>query len=115
MNWSLGRRITALSATAAILLGLIAVVGTLAAAQNRTDFDRVLLRVDPARSNAERMLASLYRQQSAVRTYALTGVESDLQTYRDAFADERNTIASTRDLLKDEPPLLVELDKVTTA
>jgi signal transduction histidine kinase len=61
------------------------------------------------------MLAALYRQQSAIRTYALTGLASDLQPYNDALADERTTVASTRSLLADEPMLLAQLDKVVTA
>src|SRR5690349_10263675 len=114
-SWSLSRRIYALSALIAALLAAIAITATVTAAGNRTDVRRVTDHIDPARADSERMLAALYRQQSAIRTYALTGLDSDLQLYTAALADERNTVATTRTLLADEPALLRFVDKVTTA
>jgi CHASE3 domain sensor protein len=114
-TWSLSRRMSTLSALVALIQAAIAITAMLAAAGNRGDVHRVTDRIDPARANSERMLAALYRQQSAIRTYALTGVDTDLQPYQDALADERNTVAATRLLLADEPALLGFVDKVTTA
>src|SRR6185437_11839122 len=73
-TWSLSRRIWTLSALVAFILAAIAITAVLAAAGNRSDVHRVTDRIDPARANSERMLAALYRQQSAIRTFALTGV-----------------------------------------
>jgi signal transduction histidine kinase len=114
-TWSLSRRIYTLSALAAVILAAIALAATLAAAGNRADVHRVTDVIDPARSNSERMLASLYRQQSAIRTYAVTGVATDLQPYQDALTDERTTAAATRLLLAGEPALLASVDRVTAA
>ncbi len=114
-TWSLSRRIYTLSALVAVVLAAIAITATVAAAANRSDVHRVTDRIDPARANSERMLASLYRQQSAIRTYALTGAAGDLQPYRDALTDERTTVAATRRLLAGEPGLLTFVDRVTAA
>jgi signal transduction histidine kinase len=114
-TWSLSRRISALSALVAFVLAAIAITAIVAAAGNRTDVHRVTDRIDPARANSERMLAALYRQQSAIRTYALTGLNTDLQPYQDALTDERTTVAATRRLLAGETALLGYVDKVTAA
>ena len=112
MTWTLRQRIAVLCAIIAALLASIAVAATLTAAGNRADVNRVLGHVDPARSNSERMLAALYRQQSAVRTYALTGVDNDLTPYTVALADEQQTVAATRTLLADDPELLAQVSRV---
>jgi signal transduction histidine kinase len=112
-TWSLSRRIWTLSALVAFILAAIAITAVLAAAGNRSDVHRVTDRIDPARANSERMLAALYRQQSAIRTFALTGVDTDVRPYQDALTDERTTVAATRRLLVDEPDLLPYVDKVT--
>src|SRR5438045_5748563 len=101
-TWSLSRRIYTLSALVVVLLAAIAIAATVAAAGNRTDVRRVTDHIDPARANSERMLAALYRQQSALRTYALTAVDSDLQPYDEARNDERTTVVATRTLLANE-------------
>jgi signal transduction histidine kinase len=114
-TWTLGRRITTLCAFVAALLGLIAVSAAITAAANRTDVNRVIAHVGPARSNSERLLAALYREQSAVRTFALTGRPEDLTPYNDALADERQVVAATRDLLRDEARLDSLLTRVSVA
>ena len=114
-TWSLSRRIYILSALVAVVLAVIAITATLAAAGNRADVHRVTDQIDPARANSERMLASLYRQQSGLRSYALTGAADDLQTYQDGLTDEQTTIAATRRLLAGEPDLLPYVDRVTAA
>jgi signal transduction histidine kinase len=114
-DWSLGRRIAVLSAAGALLLAAIAVAAAVVTIGNRSATNRVIGHVDPARSGSERLLSALYRQQSAVRTYALTGLPSDLQTYHDALTDERSTAASTRSLLAGETSMLAALDKAVAA
>src|SRR5436190_23878117 len=114
-TWSLSRRIYTLSALVVVLLAAIAIAATVAAAGNRSDVRRVTDHIDPARANAERLLAALYRQQSALRTYALSAVDTDLQPFDEAQADERATVAATRALLANEPELLAFVDKVTAA
>jgi signal transduction histidine kinase len=115
MTWSLQRRIYTLATVGVLLLVIIGAIATVAAAQNRADVDRALVHIDPARANAERMLAALYRQQSAARTFALTGVESDLSPYNEALNDERSTVAATRRSLAGETAILPYLDKAVAA
>src|SRR4051812_12792203 len=111
-SWSLWRRIIALCAVVAGLLGLIAVSGTITATANRTDTTKVMDRLTPALVNAERLYSQLLRQQSSTRTYLLTGKDSDLDTYRDGQVQERQILAETERLLIDEPRLVTTVHDV---
>lgn len=115
MTWSLTRRITVLCAVVGTVIALIAIGGSVAAAGNRRDVDRVLSRVGPASINSEELLSDLYRQQSAVRTYALTADPSELTTYTNARSDELRAEQNSRTLLAGEPALLAALDNVARA
>ncbi|WP_433613884.1 sensor histidine kinase [Dactylosporangium sp. CA-139114] len=114
-NWSLWRRITALCAVVAGLLVVIAVSATATATANRSETGQVLDRLTPALVNAERLYSQLLRQQSSVRTFLLTGKDSDLDNYRDAQGQEAAILADTRHLLADEPKLLSTVDGIAAA
>jgi signal transduction histidine kinase len=115
MKWTLGRRITALCALVVAIIGIIALTATIIAAATRADVERVLSEIGPARSNSERLLSDLYRQQSAARTFALSGREDDLTQYRQAIEDEQQTVADTRRLLRNDRSLAARLAAVTDA
>ncbi|MET7399909.1 ATP-binding protein [Dactylosporangium sp. NPDC005572] len=114
-SWSLWRRIIALCAIVAGLLGLIAVTATITATANRTDTNKVMDRLTPALVNTERLYSQLLRQQTSTRTFVLTGRDSDLDTYRDAQEQERAILADTERLLSDEPALLAGVRQVAEA
>jgi signal transduction histidine kinase len=103
--WSLGRRITALSAAVAVTLGLIAITAALTAADNRATTQHLLNDITPALVHAEQLQSALLRQQSSVRTFALTGRDDDLEVYRDAVRLEREVVDRLEALLADEPSL----------
>ncbi|MEU7870600.1 ATP-binding protein [Dactylosporangium sp. NPDC049140] len=113
--WSLWRRITALCAVVAGILVVIAVSATATAAANRSETEQVMDHLTPALVNAERLYSQLLRQQSSVRTFLLTGKDTDLDSYRDAQGQEAAILADTRNLLADEPELLGTVDGIAGA
>jgi signal transduction histidine kinase len=114
-SWSLWRRIAALCAIIAGLLGIIAISATVTAAANRSDTALVMDRLTPALVNAERLYSQLLRQQSSVRTFALTGKDTDLDSYRDAQAQEQQILGETERLVAGETGLLDAVHQVATA
>ncbi|WP_432986196.1 sensor histidine kinase [Dactylosporangium sp. CA-233914] len=114
-SWSLWRRIAALCAVVAGLLGVVAVSATVTAAANRSDTTLVMDRITPALVNAERLYSQLLRQQSSVRTFLLTGKDSDLDSYRDAQAQEAAILGETERLLTDEPRLEAAVRDIAAA
>jgi signal transduction histidine kinase len=110
--WSLWRRITALCAIVAGLLGVIAISATVTAAANRSETTLVMDRLTPALVNTERLYSQLLRQQSSVRTYLLTGRDSDLDTYRDGQAQEAAILADTERLVAAEPRLVAAVHDI---
>ena len=114
-TWALGRRITALCMVAATVLAAIAIGAAVAAYGSRSDVDRVLNHIGPATVNAERLLSDLYREQSSVRTFALTARSDDLAPYRDALQDELRVETTTRDLLRGQPALQAQVGTVAAA
>ncbi|GAA3457756.1 sensor histidine kinase [Dactylosporangium matsuzakiense] len=114
-SWSLWRRITMLCAVVAGLLVVIAVGATGTAAANRSETTQVMDRLTPALANTERLYAQLLRQQSSVRTYLLTGKDSDLDSYRDAQSQEAAILAETREQLTGETRLLTAVEDIAAA
>lgn len=114
-SWSLWRRITALCAVVAGLLVVIAVTATTTATVNRSDTNKLMDRLTPAMVNAESLNSQLLRQQSSVRTFLLTGNDSDLDGYRDAQVQEAKILASTERLLADEPALVSAVHDIAAA
>jgi signal transduction histidine kinase len=103
--WSLGLRVTALIAAVAVALGLIAVAAALTAADNRASTQHLLNDITPALVHAEQLQSALLRQQSGMRTFALTGRDDDLDAYRDAQRLERDVLDRLDVLLTGEPEL----------
>jgi signal transduction histidine kinase len=114
-TWSLWQRIITLCAVVAGLLGLIAVSATVTAAANRNDTNKVMDRLTPALVNAERLYSQLLRQQTSTRTFLLTAKDSDLDSYRDAQAVEKQILSETEGLLPDEPQLVAAVRDVGAA
>ncbi|GAB3870793.1 CHASE3 domain-containing protein [Dactylosporangium cerinum] len=114
-KWSLWRRIIALCAVVAGLLGILAIGATVTAGANRADTTKVMDRLTPALVNTEELYSQLLRQQSSVRTFLLTGKESDLDAYRAAQKSEAEILAETERLLADEPDLLAAVHDIAAA
>jgi signal transduction histidine kinase len=114
-GWTLGRRITALSAAVAVLLGMIAVTAAVTATANRAAAENVLDRIGPAASNAEKLLSAALRQQAGLRGYASTGRGEELDRYTDGVNTERDVYTETGRMLAAEPPLRARLDRIHAA
>jgi signal transduction histidine kinase len=104
-SWTLRQRVTALCTVVA--LALIGVSGTAAAmaTQNRSTLDDLVTRINPVRTAAERLMAALVDQETAVRGYVLTGDEADLRPYREGLAREGDLIARVERLVPEHPDL----------
>jgi signal transduction histidine kinase len=94
-RWNLRQRITALVATAVAVLLVIAVLAAAAAAVSRSRMD-TLAEINPIRIDAERLLAVVIDQETAIRGYALNQQEASLAPYSDGVAREREIIAEMR-------------------
>lgn len=114
-TWSLWRRIIALCAVVAGLLGIIAVSATVTAAANRADTNKLMDRLTPALVNTEQMYSQLLRQQTSARTFLLTARDSDLDAYKAAQQSETEILADTERLLSDEPALLGAVHDIAAA
>src|SRR5215471_8873387 len=92
-RWKLSTRITALCASVAVLLTVIAAAATLGAVHNRDQLNVVFNSIGPLRLDAEELAIALLNQQTAIRGYALDGSDAQLQPYRDGTSAERTLVA----------------------
>src|SRR6266536_1265545 len=100
-SWTLTRRITALCAVAAVLLGGIAVTAVAAAQANRSQVKELLERVGPLRIDAAQLQTVVVDQETGVRGFALTRAEDFLTPYRNGIAEEQRLLADMRRLTRD--------------
>jgi signal transduction histidine kinase len=88
-RWTLTRRIVALCAGVALLLGLLAAAAAATAVTNRGQIDLLTNEVGPARTDAEQLLTAELNQETGVRGYVATGDPDDLRSYGQGLSDER--------------------------
>ncbi|RAO32925.1 Phytochrome-like protein cph1 [Micromonospora saelicesensis] len=111
-GWSLRRRvITLLTVVGFLLIGLAGAEAAMAA-RNRTQIDAVLNETGPLRVQSQELLNALLDQETAIRGYAVSGDQDDLNPYREGLAQEQSVIASMRTLLDDYPEISQELRTV---
>jgi signal transduction histidine kinase len=110
-RWSLGARITALTALAAIVLAAIAVSAAVAAEANRSQVAGLLDRIGPLRTDSVQLLTVVVDQETGVRGFALTRTEDFLAPYRDGVTEERRLISQMRGLTRD-PGVTAQLTTV---
>ena len=110
---SLGSRITALTAGAAVLLSMIAVTAALTATSTRADTEHLTERISPAYAGADRLLALALAQQTGATQYTASGLDYYKTTlYASAHEQE---IALARDVekwLENERALLGEFQAI---
>ncbi len=95
-RWSLTTRITALTASVALLLTVVAVGAALTANTNNQYVHTVFDEVAPLRTDSEEMLVAVLNQETGIRGYALDGDPSGLAPYIDGVASQR---ALTADMM----------------
>ncbi|KAB1917802.1 ATP-binding protein [Micromonospora noduli] len=111
-GWSLRRRvITLLTVVGFLLIGLASAEAAMAA-RNRTQIDAVLNETGPLRVQSQELLNALLDQETAIRGYAVSGDQDDLNPYREGLAQEQSVIVSMRTLLDDYPEISQELRTV---
>ncbi len=101
MRWTLGRRITALCALAAIVLGTIAVAAATAVSANRSQVKDLLGRIAPLRTDAVQLLTVVLDQETGVRGFALNRTDDFLAPYRDGAIEEKRLIGEMRGLARE--------------
>ncbi|MBJ7902541.1 CHASE3 domain-containing protein [Streptomyces sp. DSM 110735] len=98
------------------LMALLVVVGTVIGADllGRTAeaTDGLLLRVQPAQTEAYRLQAALVNQETGIRGYAIAADRQFLAPYTQGKTDEAHSAARLRELIGDRPALLADLDAV---
>jgi signal transduction histidine kinase len=109
---SLGSRITALTAGAAILLSLIAVTAALTAASTRADTVHLTERVSPAFAASDRLLALALAQQTGATQYTASGLDYYKTLYPRALEQEKLLATDVEKWLKDEPALLSQFQQI---
>jgi signal transduction histidine kinase len=100
-RWTLSRRITALCAVVALMLGGIAVTAAGAAESGRSQVKELLDDIGPLRVDSEKLLTVLVDQETGVRGFALTRSEDFLTPYRAGIAEERRLIGEMRGMTRD--------------
>ncbi|MFD0740722.1 ATP-binding protein [Phytohabitans flavus] len=97
------------------LLALVAIVASGTAAASRSQVDTLANRATPLRSASEALLTALVDQETAVRGFALSGNDMDLQPYTNGIAEERRLTDAMTALIGDEQGIRERLARVTTA
>ncbi|MFI6271227.1 sensor histidine kinase [Micromonospora zamorensis] len=111
-GWSLRRRVITLLTVVGFLLIALAGAEAAMAARNRTQIDAVLNETGPLRVQSQELLNALLDQETAIRGYAVSGDQDDLNPYREGLAQEKSVVASMRTLLDDYPQISQELRTV---
>jgi len=114
----IGRRLTVQGwfFLALSLMVLLVVIGTAVGAnllsQTARVTDDLLLRVQPAQTEAYRLQAALVNQETGIRGYAIAADKQFLTPYTSGKRDEARSAARLREQLHDRPELLADLRAV---
>ncbi|TWH66720.1 sensor histidine kinase [Micromonospora olivasterospora] len=111
-NWTLRRRVVRLLAVVSVLLGALVAAEITVAAQNREHTHAVLDRTGPLRDQSQELLNVLVDQETAIRGYALTGDQRELEPYTQGSAREQALYRSMGGLISAYPALVPKLDTV---
>jgi signal transduction histidine kinase len=103
--WTLGGRVTALSAATALVLGLLAATAAGVALQNRSQVDRLLNQDTPLVMEGQALLTALLNQETGIRGYAVNGHADDLRQYEQGVRDEAASEDRLLGLLAGHPDL----------
>jgi signal transduction histidine kinase len=110
--WTLQRRIVVLCAAVAVALVALAGVAAGMAASSRSQLDRLIDDINPARTATEQLLTALIDQESGVRGYAVSGDTNDLQPYWDGLERQRQLTEAIAQRLPDEPQVRGRLAEI---
>ena len=100
--WTLRKRVMALCVTVGVLLTALGVVALVTAAQSNDRINDVLNRTTPMRAYGERLITAMVDQETAIRGYAISGRDANLEPYRAGLAEQSRLVAEIQRLLR--PP-----------
>jgi signal transduction histidine kinase len=113
-QWTLRRRVTALSLLVATVLTFMAVGAATTAIANRGQVDELLDDVGPMRRAANDLLSSLVTQETAVRAYVLSGAEGELAPYVTSIEAQRSHTAAVANARAATPEIRALVGRVSS-
>jgi signal transduction histidine kinase len=99
-GWTLRTRIVALCIATGLVLGALAVLAAVTAAQHNRQLDDVLNRASPMRAAGETLNTAFVDEETGIRGYAITGKVGSLDPYNTGMANEKAQIARIESFLK---------------
>ena len=99
-TWTLRRRVTALIATVALVLGALGVLAAVTAANSNEHIDTILNKTGPMRAAGESLNTAVVDQETGIRGYAISGDRANLDPYTAGLAAERRFTQQIGDLLE---------------
>jgi signal transduction histidine kinase len=100
--WTLRQRVVALCVMVGVLLTALGVVALFTAAQSNDRIDDVVNRTTPMRAYGESMVTAMVDQETAIRGYAISGRDANLEPYRRGLAEQNRLVVEIQKLLR--PP-----------
>ncbi|MDP9799062.1 signal transduction histidine kinase [Catenuloplanes nepalensis] len=100
-GWTLRTRAIALTVVVAVILGALAAIAAITAAENREGLRVILEKTGPMRVAGQSLQSALLDQETAVRGFVLTSDDEDLKPYQEGLDDEQRLIGEIRGLLGD--------------
>ena len=99
-TWTLRGRVAALCVTVGLLLTALGIAAVFTAAASNDRIDDVLNRTTPMRAYGESIVTAMVDQETAIRGYAISGREANLEPYRRGLAEENRLIGEIQNLLR---------------
>jgi signal transduction histidine kinase len=99
-TWTLRQRVVTLCVTVGVLLTALGVVAVFNATTSNSRIEDVLNRTGPMRADGESLVTAIVDQETAIRGFAISGREENLDPYRRGMADEKRLIADIDGLLR---------------
>jgi signal transduction histidine kinase len=113
-DWTLRRRVVALSLTVALLLTILGAFATLTAAESNEHVDVILNKTGPMRAAGESLNTAVVNQETGIRGYAISGELDNLEPYNDGRAAQDRLVADIGRLNTDpaDPAVSASLRRV---
>jgi signal transduction histidine kinase len=92
-NWTLRRRVVALSATVALVLTILGIFAAITAANSNKHIDVILNKTGPMRAAGESLNTAVVNQETGIRGYAISGTLDNLKPYNDGLAAQDRLLA----------------------
>ena len=99
-TWTLRRRVVALCVTVGLLLTALGIAAVFTAAASNDRIEDVLNRTTPMRAYGESIVTAMVDQETAIRGYAISGRDANLEPYRRGLAEQNRLIGEIQKLLR---------------